>query len=116
MFKKLLAFSLLLYSMSVVIAQEKRQFYLEIKEGYELGNIKVQSKNDKSLQLSMNNKGFESFINSKSVYEFRIAFKHAIMPRLKRTYYVEVEENIFMNDFLSREEVFDIEEIFDEED
>lgn len=101
--------------MSIILAQEKRQFYLEIKEGYELGNIEVQSKSDNSLQLSMNNKSFESFINSKSVYEFRIAFKHAIMPRLKRIYYVEVDENTSLNDFFIREEVFRIEEIFEEE-
>lgn len=88
---------------------------MEIKEGYELGNIEVQSKSDNSLQLSMNNKSFEAFINAKQVYEFRIAFKHAIMPRLKRTYYVEVEENISLKDFLSRDEVFRIEEIFEEE-
>src|SRR5699024_10272742 len=113
--KYLLLFSLLLCSMSAMMAQEKRHFYLEIKEGYELGSIKVQSKSDNSLQLSMNNKSFESFINSKQVYEFRIAFKHAIMPRLKRTYYVEVEENISLKDFLSRDEVFRIEEIFEEE-
>lgn len=88
---------------------------MEIKEGYELGNIEVQSKSDNSLQLSMNNKSSESFINSKSVYEFRIAFKHAIMPRLKRIYYVEVDENTSLNDFFIREEVFRIEEIFEEE-
>src|SRR5699024_1662376 len=113
--KYLLLFSLLLCSMSAMMAQEKRHFYLEIKEGYELGSIKVQSKSDNSLQLSMNNKSFESFINSKQVYEFRIAFKHAIMPRLKRIYYVEVDENTSLNDFFIREEVFRIEEIFEEE-
>lgn len=94
----------------------KAPILLEIKEGYELGNIEVQSKSDNSLQLSMNNKSFESFINSKSVYEFKIAFKHAIMPRLKRIYYVEVEENTFLNDFLIREEVLRVEEIFEEKD
>lgn len=101
--------------MSVLTAQEKRQFYLEIKEGYELGSIEVQSKSDNSLQLSMNNKSFEIFINSKQVYDFRIAFKHAIMPRLKRIYYIETEENVSINDFLLRDEVFRIEEIFEEE-
>lgn len=56
MFRKLLVFNMLLCSVSAMMAQEKRQFYLEIKEGYEHGNIEVQSKSDNSLQLSMNNK------------------------------------------------------------
>src|SRR5699024_176609 len=41
---------------------------------------------------------------------------HAIMPRLKRIYYVEVEKNTSLNDFLIREEVLRIEEIFEEKD
>ncbi|HLS10714.1 MAG TPA: hypothetical protein VK050_00975 [Flavobacteriaceae bacterium] len=111
MFRKLLVFSLLLCSMSAMMAQEKRQFYLEIKEGYELGSIKVQSKSDNSLQLSMNNKSFETFINSKQVYEFRIAFKHAVMPMLKRVYLVEIDEYTSINDFLERSEVADMVEV-----
>src|SRR5699024_6217663 len=85
----------------------------EIKEGYELGSIKVQSKSDNSLQLSMNNKSFETFINSKQVYEFRIAFKHAVMPMLKRVYLVEIDEYTSINDFLEISEVADMVEVAD---
>lgn len=109
-------FGLLFCCISILTAQEKRSFYLELKEGYELKNLVTQVKADNSLEVSMDNKTFETFINSKKVYEFKVAFKHAVMPRLKRTYYIETEVGISKEELLSREEVFRVEEIYELEE
>ncbi len=64
-------FSLLVFLCGVsIFAQTTQQYYLEIKEGHELGTVQKTTNSDQTLTLDMNNQDFASVLNTSTIYEF----------------------------------------------
>lgn len=103
---KKLAYSIVLFlCFSYIYSQELDYYYLEIKEGYELGEIQKTVNTDQTLALSMQNTDFASLLNSKQLYSFEKAFPTAQTPRLQRVYVVSLNKNTPVTDFSLKAEV-----------
>lgn len=66
MIRKLLLFVTLFLLFNHISAQEKRQFYIEIEEGYELGVIHTQKRSNNSLEFTIANQNFQAFLKFKA--------------------------------------------------
>jgi hypothetical protein len=92
-------------------SQNRQDYYIEIKEGTNLGTIKQIINPDSTITLTTNVAGFSNFINSKTVYGFRKAFPTATTPRLQRLYLMETSEYYTAADFLVNEDIVNVSEI-----
>lgn len=87
-------------------AQNTKDYYLEIKQGYELGTIQQITNPDQTLNISLTNQDFANVLNNSGIYTFERMYPTAQTPRLQRIYFVEVSENFANeNSFLQRNEV-----------
>lgn len=89
-------------------AQVLKEYYLEIKTGYNLGEIQKTINSDGSISITTNLNDFSNFVNNKEVYDFKKAFSTSITPRLQRVYLIILEEKEPFSDFLLRNEVKNI--------
>ncbi|QAA82522.1 hypothetical protein EI546_12685 [Aequorivita sp. H23M31] len=89
-------------------AQNKQEYYVEIKPGNDLGTIQKTTKNDGAITITSNNSAFSNFLNAKQLYHFDKAFPGAVSDLLRRTYLLILEENEAFTDFMLRSEVKDI--------
>jgi hypothetical protein len=90
-------------------AQETTQYFLVIKEGYELGAISKTVNLDESLTLGMANTDLANTLNSMSLTIFEQAFPGLQIPRLTRIYLMEVPFETSMGNISSRQEVEKVE-------
>lgn len=85
------------FSSLFVKGQNSEEYYLEIKPGYELGNIQKMVNPDQTLTLIMGNQDFANVLNNNKVYTFERMYPTAQTPRLQRIYYVKTSDN-FVNE------------------
>ncbi|MGB3343660.1 MAG: S8 family serine peptidase [Aequorivita sp.] len=83
-------------------AQNTKQYYLEIKPGYELGSFQLSTNLDQTLVITMANQDFANVLNNNSVYTFEKMYPTAPTPRLKRVYFVEISENFVDETIISQ--------------
>lgn len=106
----------LLVPFMYLYSQDLDYYYLEIKEGYELGEIQKTVNTDQTLTLSMQNTAFAVALNEKPIYNFERAFPSANTPKLQRVYLISVQKYISLNDFFLRDEVYNLVNLYEEED
>lgn len=92
-------------------AQDTVQYFLEIKEGHELGTVSKTNNPDNTLQLSMANASLATLLNSKSLTKFEKAFPGVQRPKLSRTYIIELPFESTIGDLSTRQEVQNLEVI-----
>lgn len=92
-----LIFTIAFFSSLFVKGQNSEEYYLEIKPGYELGNIQKMVNPDQTLTLIMENQDFANVLNNNKVYTFERMYPTAQTPRLQRIYYVKTSDN-FVNE------------------
>lgn len=78
---------------SIFHAQNKVEYYLEIKDGYDLGAIQKTTNTDQTLAFTMANQNFANTLSNSDIYGLEKAFPTAQTPRLQRVYVVSVLEN-----------------------
>lgn len=88
-----------------IYSQDLDYYYLEIKEGYELGEIQKTVNTDQTLTLSMQNTDLASALNAKPIYTFEKAFDGFQNPKLMRTFILGVSNDINIDNILYREEI-----------
>ena len=112
-----LSFLLCIFFMTglVLHAQDKTQYFIEIKEGYELGTITKTVNADSTLTLSISNQSLATVLNTKQLTEFKLAFPGLQRARLQRVYLIEVPFETDIGDISTRVEVSNIELVPDEE-
>lgn len=103
--KNLTLFLIIFLTSLCLFSQTNDYYYLEIKSGYELGNVQTTTKTDQTLNFSMTNESFASVLNTKPIYLFKKLYPTSVTPRLQRVYLIEISKNISINDILQREEV-----------
>lgn len=74
-------------------AQNTKDYYLEIKSGYELGSVQLSTNPDQTLAFNMANQSLASILNSTGIYTFEKMYPSAQTPRLQRIYFMEVTED-----------------------
>ncbi len=109
--KLVLCFALVL-PFVYIYSQDLDSYYLEIKEGYELGEIQKIVNADQTLTLTMQNIGFASALNAKPVFTFEKAFPDVQFSNIERTYLLSVSTGINVNEILNRHEVNFYEQVF----
>ncbi len=102
--KKVFFIIFALYSF-VVFSQNRKKYYIEIKEGVDLGIIQRTINPDETIIITTNDIDFSSLINSKPTYEFKKAFPTSITPRLQRVYILTLDGNAQVGDFLTRNDI-----------
>jgi len=90
-------------------AQQTTHYFLEIKEGYELGTITKTVNPDQTFTLSMANTALANSLNNKDLTKFEPAFPGLQRPRLTRIYVMEVPFEASIGDLSARQEVENIE-------
>lgn len=65
-------------------AQNTKDYYLEIKQGYELGTIQQITNPDQTLNISLTNQDFANVLNNSGIYTFERMYPTAQTPRLQR--------------------------------
>lgn len=90
-------------------SQNKQDYYLEIKQGINLGTIQKTVNADETISISSNSSSFSNFINSKEVYNFEKAFPTSVTPKLQRVYIVTLSENETISSFYQQAEVENVE-------
>ena len=93
---------------TTMFAQNFNNYYIEIKDGYELGVITKTTNPDQTLTLSMANTSLATLLNAKSMYEFKEAFPGAQNSRLQKTYLMSLVQGEVVSDLSSRQEVNNI--------
>jgi subtilisin family serine protease len=86
-------------------AQERQEYYIEIKDGVNLGAVSTTPNPDETVTISTANQNFSTFINGKQPYSFKRAFPTSITPILQRVYSVSFESNIGLTDFAQRSDI-----------
>src|SRR5690606_38201319 len=103
-----LIFLLAAFSSIFLSAQNTKDYYLEIKTGYNLGVVQQSTNNDGTISITTNITDFSNFVNAKEIYHFEKAFPTSTTPRLQRVYLVTLGENEIFTDFKLRNEVENI--------
>ncbi|MAP54303.1 S8 family serine peptidase [Altibacter sp.] len=103
--KKAVFFLLFICSINVVFTQNQQSYYIELKDGYDLGGIQRTTHSDGTISITTNINDFSSIINAKTVYSFEKAFPTAETPRLQRVYVITMDSNSQINDISTRNEV-----------
>jgi hypothetical protein len=99
-----------------IYSQDLDYYYLEIKEGHELGEIQKTVNTDQTLTLSMQNTVLATVINEKPIYAFEKAFPSAQTPRLQRVYLISAQKNVSLQFLKQRGEVNNVINLFEDED
>ncbi len=92
--------------------QDLDYYYLEIKEGYELGEIQKTVNTDQTLTLSMQNTELAAALNAKPIFTFKRAFHNNLNPVLDRIYLVGLTSGVSFSEFINRNEVERIEPVY----
>ena len=102
-----LTFFLLLFfiNSTTIFAQDYDYYYLEVKEGYDLGEVSKTITPDQTLILSMGNTEIATILNQKVVFDFKKVTSVSLTPRLLRVYLLVLETGEIVSDLILREEI-----------
>lgn len=93
------------FSSALLNAQNTKDYLLEVKENFELGDILQTLNQDQTVSLSMNNAGLANDLNGKQIFVFKKAFEKSQNPKLQRVYFLTVAENTSFSSTLQRSEI-----------
>ncbi len=96
-------------------SQEKKSYYVVLKEGVDLGVIQETINPDQTISITTNKNDFSEFINSKQAYRFKKEFKTFVTPILQRYYSITLSENEDILDFIQRDDIEKFYEIIEPE-
>src|SRR5690606_3778868 len=103
--RKLALCIVLLLPFVYIYSQDLDYYYLEIKEGHELGEIQKTVNADQTLTLSMENTAFAAALNEKPIYVFEKAFPSSQRSLLQRVYILSVPNNTIFSSLSQRQEI-----------
>ncbi|WP_139855578.1 S8 family serine peptidase [Aequorivita sinensis] len=107
-------FFLILLTNTTLIGQNTQDYFLKIKQGYDLGVIQKTIKPDSTLSLSMTNSSFAAVMNQKPIYKFEKPFPNLNSAFLDLVYLITLDETATTTDIISRNEVQYLEIIEDD--
>jgi subtilisin family serine protease len=88
-----------------IYSQDLDYYYLEINEGYELGEIQKTVNTDQTLTLYIENTALAAALNEKPVYNFDLAFPKSLNPRLQRVYLFTIAKDFSVSSLLNIVEI-----------
>jgi hypothetical protein len=100
--KKIFLLTVILNSIAS-FSQARLDYYLELKSGYELGNIQTTNNPDQTISVVTNRIDLSGLVNSRPVYSLEKAFPTAVTPRLQRVYILQVSDTTQVTGFASWE-------------
>ncbi len=86
-------------------AQNYQDYYIVAKQGYSLEPLQKNVNNDSTLALQFNNNTLTNFFSNKQVYFYEKAFPTAQSEYLQRVYKVKLNNNSYLNEIATLEEV-----------
>ncbi|WP_347373836.1 S8 family serine peptidase [Aequorivita sp. Q41] len=98
----------------MLLAQNTQDYYLEIKEGFELGEIQKTINPNQTVNLTMANMALANELNTKQIFSFKKAFSNSQNSRLQRVYILRASEDIDFSNIIERIEIQKITPIINE--
>ncbi len=88
-----------------VTGQNSKEFWLEFKDGYDIGTIIQEKNDDQTLCIDISDNFLENFLNNQNLYKIKKAFPTSTSVMLQRVYVVSLDPMTSHEDFLTRPEI-----------
>jgi len=102
-----------IFTSVTTFSQQTINYWLEFKEGYDIGNIIQERNKDQTLCIDISNNSLEYFLNNQDLHSIEKAFPTTTNSMLQRVYVISLNSIKSTKDFTSRLEIENFAQIED---